>query len=269
MKNRGQPVIMVDYILHRIVGEFICFPVNVSLPESATCHPLGESVGVVVPSDRIPVTRATPKLNHGKTAHLTTPVHDRTVQQTSLLEIPHQRSSGLVHLRTAIRERRLNRPMVIPVLSCGEDLHEAYSPFHKAPRDQAARAVVARLFLVDSVHPPGLFRFAGNIKGLTGGSLHAGRQAAAYWELLGRFQQGYQQQLSVTRPGLPLEELWQRSLLHLGGCLLARVDGKSPVDYLDAGLQESARRIGRDLLCRRIDSWDTVGQHVLSLAPGS
>ncbi len=100
-------------------------------------------------------------------------------------------------------------------------------------------------------------------------TLHAGRQAAAYWELLGRFQQGYQQQLSVTRPGLPLDELWQRSLLHLGGCLLARVDGKSPVDYLDTGLQESARRIGRDLLCRRIDSWDTVGQHVLSLAPGS
>ena len=100
-------------------------------------------------------------------------------------------------------------------------------------------------------------------------TLHAGDQAAAYWELLARFQQEYQQQLSLLRPGLPLAELSRRSLLHLGGCLLARVDGKSPVDYLDASQQESARRIGRDLLCRRIDSWDTVGQHVLSLALGS
>jgi hypothetical protein len=100
-------------------------------------------------------------------------------------------------------------------------------------------------------------------------TLHAGGQAAAYWELLARFQQEYQQQLSVLRPGLPLAELSRRSLLHLGGCLLARVDGKSPVDYLDASQQESARGIGRDLLCRRIDSWDTVGQRVLSLAPGS
>jgi 5-methylthioribose kinase len=99
-------------------------------------------------------------------------------------------------------------------------------------------------------------------------TLRAGRQAADYWELLGRFQQSYREQVKASRPGLPLDELWQRSLWHLGGCLLARVDGKSPVDYLDARLQDSARTIGRDLLCRQIDSWDTVCQQVLSRASG-
>lgn len=47
-----------------------------------------------------------------------------------------------------------------------------------------------------------------------------------------------------------VEDLEARSVLHWGACMLARVDGKSPVDYLDASRQEFVRRISRDLLQR-------------------
>ena len=97
-------------------------------------------------------------------------------------------------------------------------------------------------------------------------ALRAGSRAEEYWSLVTGFQEEYFTELGKIRPQLALEQLGQRSLLHLGGCLLARVDGMSPVDYLDHALQQAARRIGRDLLCRQIDSWDTVSQQVLTLA---
>ncbi|MFP6648678.1 MAG: phosphotransferase [Pirellulaceae bacterium] len=97
-------------------------------------------------------------------------------------------------------------------------------------------------------------------------TLRAGQQASDYWELITCFQESYWQQLEITGQGMPVDDLKERSLRHLGGCLLARVDGKSPVDYLDERFQEVVRRIGRGLLCRQIDSWDTVRQQVLSEA---
>ena len=40
---------------------------------------------------------------------------------------------------------------MIPALISSKDLHEANAAFHKPPRDQASRAVVLRLFLIDAV----------------------------------------------------------------------------------------------------------------------
>jgi hypothetical protein len=48
-------------------------------------------------------------------------------------------------------------------------------------------------------------------------------------------------------------DLQRRAWSHLGGCLLARVDGKSKVDYLAELPQGEVRRLGRDLLCGRTD----------------
>jgi hypothetical protein len=42
-----------------------------------------------------------------------------------------------------------------------------------------------------------------------------------------------------------LDELQSRAVLNLAGCMLARVDGKSPVDYLSAPQQEAVRVQGR------------------------
>ena len=40
------------------------------------------------------------------------------------------------------------------------------------------------------------------------------------------------------------------TLAHLGALMLARVDGKSPAEYLDAGLRTRVRAFARDLILR-------------------
>jgi 5-methylthioribose kinase len=47
----------------------------------------------------------------------------------------------------------------------------------------------------------------------------------------------------------------QRSMVHLAACMLARVDGKSPVDYLDVGEQQWVRQFTTDALNAPPQSW--------------
>jgi 5-methylthioribose kinase len=57
----------------------------------------------------------------------------------------------------------------------------------------------------------------------------------------------------------PLTELQAWGVAHCGVCLLARVDGTSPVEYLpDQVKQEVVRRLGRSILLERISSWEGV-----------
>jgi len=49
-----------------------------------------------------------------------------------------------------------------------------------------------------------------------------------------------------------------RCLLHLGACMLARLDGKSPVDYLNDTEVDIARAIACDILNSHIHSWDQL-----------
>jgi 5-methylthioribose kinase len=61
----------------------------------------------------------------------------------------------------------------------------------------------------------------------------------------------------------PLAELVQRGIGHLGVCLLARIDGTSPVEYLTEELKrEMVRRLGRSLLWDRPGTWDEVMERV-------
>jgi 5-methylthioribose kinase len=53
-------------------------------------------------------------------------------------------------------------------------------------------------------------------------------------------------------------ELEQRGVQHLGVCLLARIDGTSPVDYLDEPKREAVRRLGRAILQWGIGRWQDV-----------
>jgi 5-methylthioribose kinase len=58
---------------------------------------------------------------------------------------------------------------------------------------------------------------------------------------------------------LPQKELEQRGVRHLGVCLLARVDGTSPVDYLpEESKRELVRRLGVMILLDNITEWDQV-----------
>jgi len=52
---------------------------------------------------------------------------------------------------------------------------------------------------------------------------------------------------------LDLSKLERRSVANLGGCLLARIDGKSPIDYFDQlGQKETARRLAFTYLMQPI-----------------
>jgi 5-methylthioribose kinase len=57
----------------------------------------------------------------------------------------------------------------------------------------------------------------------------------------------------------PAAEALARGLRHLGVCLLARIDGTSPVDYLpQPEKRERVRQLGRGLLLRPAESWEDV-----------
>jgi 5-methylthioribose kinase len=58
---------------------------------------------------------------------------------------------------------------------------------------------------------------------------------------------------------LPLTELQAWAVAHCGVCLLARVDGTSPVEYLDEEVKRDVvRRLGRSILLERTTSWEDV-----------
>ncbi|HEX5273338.1 MAG TPA: aminoglycoside phosphotransferase family protein [Gemmataceae bacterium] len=57
----------------------------------------------------------------------------------------------------------------------------------------------------------------------------------------------------------PVSELEARGISHFAVCLLARIDGTSPVDYLpEEPKREAARRLGRRVLLDRVAAWEDV-----------
>ncbi len=76
----------------------------------------------------------------------------------------------------------------------------------------------------------------------------AGDRAAKYLALIDAFRRTYDAELLPAAGQAELSALWQRTIGALAGCLLARVDGKSPVDYLAPPLQAAVRKAARELL---------------------
>jgi 5-methylthioribose kinase len=80
-------------------------------------------------------------------------------------------------------------------------------------------------------------------------------ERARYFELTRAFWRGYAEGARYR----PLAELGARGSGHFAACLLARIDGTSPVDYLsEEPKREAARQIGRRVLLGRIDTWEAV-----------
>lgn len=78
-------------------------------------------------------------------------------------------------------------------------------------------------------------------------------------ELMRAFWSGY----CNTATFRPHRELERRGLRHLGVCLLARVDGTSPVDYLPQdSKREFVRRLARAILLDGLERWDQVWQQL-------
>jgi 5-methylthioribose kinase len=77
-----------------------------------------------------------------------------------------------------------------------------------------------------------------------------------FLELTLRFLEDYLKRVG-TGPW-QTEGLLPRAIDHAAACLLARIDGKSPVDYLDPSGQALARRLALEALDDRPRSWQTM-----------
>jgi 5-methylthioribose kinase len=87
-------------------------------------------------------------------------------------------------------------------------------------------------------------------------SIWAGRRQAEYLALASSFWLVYRQVIARVVPPDQLASLEQRMLWNLAGCLLARVDGKSPVDYLSTEQQSVVRELARRWLAKPPQTWD-------------
>lgn len=81
-------------------------------------------------------------------------------------------------------------------------------------------------------------------------SVWAEGRAGLYRQLASDFWQAYRDSLSIYANEVELVSLEERAVLNLAGCMLARIDGKSPVDYLNASQQQAVR----ERACRWLDN---------------
>ena len=73
-----------------------------------------------------------------------------------------------------------------------------------------------------------------------------------FFDLTETFWQAYSRVIEFR----PFDELQARGIEHFGVCLLARIDGTSPVDYLpEEPKREAVRRLGRGVLWERPMRW--------------
>jgi thiamine kinase-like enzyme len=89
-------------------------------------------------------------------------------------------------------------------------------------------------------------------------SVWAGERGSEYRQIADLFWQTYQEAMLRSVDAVELAALEQRILLNLAGCMLARVDGKSPVDYLNETQRELVRGAARSWLMKPPQSWDTA-----------
>ncbi|MEX2172768.1 MAG: aminoglycoside phosphotransferase family protein [Pirellulaceae bacterium] len=79
-----------------------------------------------------------------------------------------------------------------------------------------------------------------------------------YLQLAATFWRTYRLALARSIAPDQLESLEARMLWNLAGCLLARVDGKSPVDYLSASQQSEVRELARAWLAAPPRQWEAA-----------
>ena len=86
------------------------------------------------------------------------------------------------------------------------------------------------------------------------------RFASLYGEALKEFRDTLAKGLGDERPG----EFERRTMRHLGGLMLARMDGKSPVEYIrDEDVKNRVRRVAEQILIERPDRLGEVVELVL------
>jgi len=94
---------------------------------------------------------------------------------------------------------------------------------------------------------------------------HAGQRRGDYLALIDAFWKAYQAALIPVVTREELADLSRRSALHWAACMLARVDGKSPVNYLSVPEQMAVRQIAKNMLLRPLHSVEAARSSIADL----
>ncbi len=84
-------------------------------------------------------------------------------------------------------------------------------------------------------------------------------------ELTVQFWAAYRARMMRKIDTVQYGQLVGRAVQHFAACTIARVDGKSPVDYLRPETKDVVRRIATELLTSDVATWDDVLHLIYSL----
>src|SRR6266536_456263 len=188
-------------------------------------------------------------------------MHESTARQRHLVE-PFRDHTVFVQLRVDPFYRRVQErcpDVAEPVASLIEQLltvQEALCHGDHSPKNILAHGDGITLVDYETAHlgdPPmdlGFFLSHLMLKAI---KRHAERER--YFDLTRTFWRGYGSEVLFRS----LPELMRRGIGHFGLCVLARIDGTSPVDYLtEEPLRDAARWLGRRVLRERPSDWEQV-----------
>jgi 5-methylthioribose kinase len=188
-------------------------------------------------------------------------MHDKTARNPALIE-PFRDHTVYVQLRVDPFYRRIQerRPEVAHVVAAIIDemltRKEALCHGDYTPKNMLIHANGFTLVDYETAHfgdptmDLGLFLAHVLLK-----AFRLPEKREAYFEVTKAFWKGYAANVTYR----PIAELQTRGIRHLGVCLLARIDGTSPVDYLPAETQrEAVRKLGRSILLDGVRTWDEV-----------
>jgi 5-methylthioribose kinase len=195
-------------------------------------------------------------------------MHEVTARERTLVE-PFADRTVFVQLRVDPFYRRIQErlpdvaaavePLAEELLSCKEALcHGDYSPKNILTHAGGFTLVdYETAHLGDPTMDLGFFLSHLMLKAVKRSGEHE-----RYYELTRAFWRGYREEVAFA----PAAELEARGIGHFAVCLLARVDGTSPVDYLpEEDKRQAVRRLGRRVLFERPRAWEDV----LVLAEGA
>ncbi len=188
-------------------------------------------------------------------------MHERTARDPALVEAFADRAV-FVQLRVDPFYRRVQQrlpdvaPTIAPLIEAMRTRREALCHGDYSPKNMLTHAGGFTLVDYETAHfgdptmDLGFF-----LSHLLLKACRRSGERERYFALTRCFWKGYSVQVTFRE----VAELQRRGIAHLGACLLARIDGTSPVDYLpEAPKREAVRRLGRALLLEAPPHWGEV-----------